>query len=122
MTVAKCRFERLQHDAAQLTFAHVYRRHVCPAFRRTVSGEVLGLGDDTLVTRETAALCSTNVSQPQLTGKIWILSEVLLDAAPAGLARQIENWRQDHVDAMGASLRSDAGSGLLGQRDIPRGR
>ena len=76
--------EGLQHHGAKLALADVYGRSIGAAFRRAVTGKVLGLGDNGVVAVEAVALRATHVGKAKLAGEIRIFAEVFFNAPPAG--------------------------------------
>ena len=82
--------------------------------------EVFGLCDDGVVCVEAFPLRAAHVGETKLSGEIGIFAKVFFDAAPARIARQIEDGPEDHIDAGGARLRGDRSAGLLGDLRIPR--
>ncbi len=113
--------EGLQHDHAQFALADMHRRSIGAAFGRPMSGEVLRLGHNGVVGVETVALRATHVGEAQLTGEVRIFAEILFNAPPAGLASNVKNRRQDHVNTGGARLCRNGSASLLGDLGIPGG-
>src|SRR6516164_6546072 len=121
VALAESRFKSTQHHHAQFTFTHVNGRRVGATFGRSVSGEVLGLGNNGVIGIEALALRAAHVGETHLSCEVWIFAVVFFDSTPAWLAREVENGRKHHVNAGGAHLGGDGRTGSFNDLWIPCG-
>ena len=90
--VADGRLERQQLLVAQLARADVGRRLVAPALGEPVAHHVLGRREDAV--GEVRPLERLDVGAAELGGEVRVLAVGLLDPAPAGVARDVEDRRE----------------------------
>ena len=93
--------ERGQQDVAELARSGVHRREVAPGLRRRVAHEVLE-GRVHPGPLETA-----DVRGAEHADQVGVLAHALLDAAPAGIADDVQHRRQALVHAKGPHRASD---------------
>ena len=101
--VADGRLEREQLLVAELARADVGRRLVEAALGQPVADHVLGGGDD--ARREVGALERLDVGAAELGGEVRVLAVGLLDAAPARVARDVEDRGEGVAGAPVSSIR-----------------
>ena len=105
---------------AQFAFGEICGRCVCAALWLAVGGEVLRGGHHVVaVNKEGIALESFDGGNADARTKIGILSIGFFGAAPAGIARQIENRREGLAFAGSAHFLADSGKDLFHQNGIP---
>ena len=111
----KCRQIHLQQRApGDLRGAYVGAR-----LRDPVAGHVLQRGEDVVGTQwQGAPLQAAHFGDAHPAGDVGVLAESLLDASPARIAPEVDDRRQQQLDAAGARLARDH---LVDARDEGRG-
>lgn len=121
VTLADGSSEGREHDHAELALAHIYRGSIGACLGRAVGGEVLGFCDDGVVGIEAVALGALYIGEAELCGEIGVFAVGFHDASPARVAGEVDDRREDHIDAGGAGLGRDGGSGLAEESSVPGG-
>ena len=117
------RLEGSEALLAHFTFGHIDRRTVLTGSRRTITQIVLAAGSNVegIHTVAVVALESTDGSTTHNGIDQCVLTEVLPDTRPAGIAAQVD-CRAERPGAVGSTrLIARDTSGLLGQRSVERG-
>ena len=105
---------------AQFAFGEIGWRGVCAALRLAMRGEMLRGGHDVVaVNKEGVALEAFDHGNAHAGTKIRIFAVGLFGAAPARIAREIENGRESLAFAGSTHFLADCGKNLFHQNGIP---
>ena len=112
--------ERPQELGPELALADQRRRGVDAGLVRAVAGEVLQRREDLArAERQAAALVAADGGDAELADQERILAVGLFDAAPARIARQVDDRRQHDLAAAGPRFLGGDGHRALDQRRVP---
>ena len=90
-----------------------------PRLGRAVGGEVLGAGEHRVARGEVVALEAAHARRGEDRTEIGVLARPLDDAAPAGVAGDVDHRSEGPVDALRGRLRGGDPRAPLGEPRIP---
>ena len=114
--------KRGQEHLAHLAEGDLAVHRVARAGRLAVGDIVLGAGEDAVPVGEVVALIAPDELRAQLARQIRVLAERLVDAPPAGIARQAEHGRERPVQAVGRDLPGGGAAHGIHRLAVPAAR
>src|ERR1700761_1803752 len=97
----------------------MHGRSICAALRRTMTGEMLRLGDHAVVAAQVLPLCSQDIRQSELASQVGVFPVILLDTPPTRLAGKVQDGTKNHAHSGRARLSGDGCAYLLHNLWIP---
>ena len=114
-------FERRQVDLAKRALRHVHGVVVPPAFRRSVGDVVLRAGGNGIGRVQPRAFVSAHVGAGNRGAKVGVFARAFHNAAPAGIAGDIDHGGEGPPDAGRRGFASGHARRALDQIRVPSG-